>query len=86
MCREFQIYINAMKEMEGARREKAILENYEAWVLEEEEHAGQRIPRHRGTSLLSNSGDLGKVAAVPEQHLGLWSVFFLNRKSGIARE
>lgn len=75
-----------MKEIEGARWEKAILENYEAWILQEEGHPGQRIPRHRGTSLLNNSGDLGKVAAVPEQHLGLWSVFFLKHISGIVRE
>lgn len=75
-----------MKETEGARWEKVILENYEAWILQEEGHPGQRIPGHRGTSLLNNSGDLGKVATVPEQHLGLWSVFFLKHKSGIARE
>lgn len=27
-----------MKEIEGARWEKAILENYEAWILQEEEN------------------------------------------------
>lgn len=34
-----------MKEIEGARWEKAILESYEAWILQEEEHPGQRIPQ-----------------------------------------